>query len=91
MPKLVCPFCRRELAVPADYNLTYEECGCGARYFVHGACDDEFNPHEVFGLESIELVEVRIIEKFDVLTEIEGQDPETGEWQDLVFVFPRSQ
>ncbi len=90
LPEIVCQFCQRKLEIPADYNITYE-CECGARYFVQGAWDDEFNPHEVFGLISGELVEVKIIEKFDVLTDIEGQDPETGEWQHLVFVFPTSQ
>lgn len=90
-PEVVCQFCQRKLDVPADYNPTYE-CSCGARYFVVSHDDSYMAPslgHEAFGMGMQGIVEIRVIEKFDILTDYEGQEPETGDWQDLVFAFPK--
>lgn len=86
-PEVVCPFCERKLAMPADYQRTHE-CGCGAKYFVLSMEDlylAESEGAETLGVEP-DQVEIRNIRNFDVLLDFPGQDPATGDWQALVFV-----
>jgi hypothetical protein len=91
-PEVVCPFCQRKLEVPADYQCNYL-CSCAAVYWVESH-DDLYTvaPQgaEFFGLLQ-HLVEVLIHRDFDVLVDVEGQYPETGDLQALVFVRPVGQ
>lgn len=85
MAELKCPFCKKPFELPSEYQFGQEyksSCDCGASFLLEQRNDVGTTIEEI---KEDGLVEIRLLENIDFLTETKEEEPKP--WDGVTAIF----